>query len=127
MGEDELREAWDAALDRYRELDNWAAQLNVTLLEQLQGRWGHAVRPDTSMFRLLFTRPGSTGYHFDERVEVEPEPGGRVRMAFVRQVPRRGETTPVGPVTVTADYTRPENALPAVEALLLQLADPDGA
>lgn len=127
VGDDRLREAWDAALDRYRELDNWAAQFDVTLLEQLRGRWEHTVRPDTSMFRLLFTRPGSTGYHFDECVEVEPEASNRVRMALVRQVPRRGEKTPAGPVTVTADYTRPENALPAVEALLLQLADPDDA
>ena len=77
------------------------------------------------MFTLLFTRPGTTGYEADERVEVLLEDDDRVRMALVRHVPRRGQTRPAGHVTVAGDFTRPENALPAVEALLLQLADPD--
>lgn len=128
MQDEELRAAWDAALERYREVP--AARFNVTLLEQLRPRWEQVVCPRTSMFRLLFIRAGTAGnpYEADARVQVELEVDRdeRVRMEFVRQVPRRGETRPAGPVTVTGDFTRPENALPAVEALLYQLATPPG-
>jgi hypothetical protein len=120
----DLGAAWDAALARYRDAEAPAASFNVALLKALRARWGLTLRPDTSMFSLLFTRPATTGYHADGRVEVLFEDDSRVRMALVRQVPRRGESRPAGRVTVTGDYTRPENALPAVEALLLQLTDP---
>lgn len=126
MGPDELSAAWDGALDRQQDFDApSAAEFNIALLKALRPRWGPVVRPDYFMFRLLFTRPGSTGYSFDERVEVEAELDGRISMSLVRCVPRRGESRPAGLVTVAGDYTRPENALPAIEALLLQLADPD--
>ncbi|WP_028047273.1 hypothetical protein [Cellulomonas sp. URHE0023] len=125
MPNEELRDAWDKALDRYADLDAAAARFNVTLLEMLRPRWESSVRPDTSMFMLLFTRPEVTGYHFDERVEVIVEAADRVRLAFVRNAPRRGEVLPAGPVTVTGDYTRPANAMQAVEALLFQLASPE--
>ena len=74
---------------------------------------------------LDFTIPGTTGHAALERVEVLMDGADRVRMSLVLQVPRHGETSAVGPRTVTGDFTRPENALPAVEALLLQIADPD--
>lgn len=76
------------------------------------------------MFALFFTRPEATGYNFDERVEVLMEADQRVRIALVRNVPGRGGGRPVGPVTVTGDYTAPNNAKAAVESLLYQLADP---
>jgi len=76
------------------------------------------------MFMLLFTRPGETGYEFNERVEVLWEAEDRIRLALVRDVPRRGLERPGGRVTVAGDFTTPENVLPAVEALLLQLATP---
>jgi len=119
----DLPSAWTAATQRYADTDNPTARFNVHLLEALRPRWEEAVRPDTSMFTLLFSRPNTTGYKADERVEVLLEAEGRVRMALVRQVPRRNESRPAGPVTVTGDYTEPQNALPAVEALLHQLSD----
>ncbi len=103
-------EAWDSAIDRYRDMPAPAAQLNVELLEALRPRWEGRVRPDTSMFDLLFTRPGSTGYSYDERVEVTRESDDRVRVVLTRMVPRLGETRPAGPVVVTGDFARPENA-----------------
>ena len=125
MEVDDLDVAWDRALEHYRDIDAPAARFNVELLLALRPRWGGAVRPDTSMFDVLFTPPGTTGYNFDERVEVAMESADRVRLAFVRQVPRRGERNPAGPVTIAGDFVRPETAPTAVEALLLQLADPD--
>jgi hypothetical protein len=122
----DLASAWDAAEARYSDMNAPVARFNTALLQALRPGWGEAVRPDTSMFTLLFTRPGIAGYEADERVEVLVEAKDRVRMALVRQVPRRGESRPAGPVTVTGDYTDPENALPAVEALLFQLGDPGG-
>jgi len=122
---DAVEDAWDVAIARSRTLDVPAARLNLALLDALRPRWAGAVRPDTSMLTLLFTRPGETGYAFSERVEVQWETEGRVRLALVRDVPRRGLERPGGRVTVAGDFTRPENALPAVEALLLQLATPD--
>jgi hypothetical protein len=126
MDPHDLPGAWDAAMRRYADMDNGTARFNVNLLDTLRSRWAQVVRPDTSMFTLQFTRPGTKGYDADERVEVLVEAADRVMMRLVRQVPRRGESRPVGPVTVTGDYTKPENALPAVEALLYQIADPDG-
>jgi hypothetical protein len=123
--EDQLGVAWDAAIDHYRDVNAPVATFNIGLLEALRPRWASVVRPDTSMFTLLFTHPGTTGYKADERVEVLLEEEDRVRMALVRHVPRRGETRPAGPVTISGDFTRRDNALPAVEALLFQLADPD--
>jgi hypothetical protein len=116
--------AWDAAEMRYAAVDAPAARFNVSLLRTLRPRWEQAVCPDTSMFTLPFTRPDATGYKADERVEILVEADDRVRMALVRQAPRRGAARQAGPVRVTGDYTRLENALPAVEALLLQLAEP---
>lgn len=113
---------WDAALDSFRGITNAAAQFNVELLEQLRPRWNVGVRPDTSMFRVLFTRYGATGHEFDERVEVLYETPDRVRVAFVRLVPRRGETRPAGRVVVAGDLVRPENAGPVVESFLMQLS-----
>lgn len=46
-------------------------------------------------------------------------------MALVRDVPRTSLAKPGGLVVVTGDFTRPENARPAVEALVYQLADPE--
>ncbi|MCC2315601.1 hypothetical protein [Cellulomonas xiejunii] len=124
MAADDVEDAWDVAAARFRALDVPAAHLNLALLDALHPRWAGAVRPDTSMFTLLFTRPGETGYAFSERVEVRWEAEDRVRMALVRDVPRRGLERPGGRVVVAGDFTRPENALPALEALLLQLASP---
>ncbi len=120
----DLADVWDATESRYEDIDAPVARFNVGLLQALRPRWGKTIRPDTSMFTLLCTRPDTTGYTADERVEVQMEADDRVRVALVRQVPRRGETRPPGPVTVTGDCTRPENALRAVESLLFQLAEP---
>jgi hypothetical protein len=125
METDDLAAAWDAAAERYSEIDTWWARFNINLLDRLQPRWGQAVRPDTSMSTLHFTRPGTTGYKADERVEVEAESEDRVRMQLVRKLPRRSESRPGGQVTITGDYTKPVNALPAVEALLHQIATLD--
>jgi len=124
VDDDGLQRAWDVAIGRYRSSDVPAARQNVGLLDALHARWGRVVRPDTSMFMLLFTRPGETGYEFNERVEVLWEAEDRIRLALVRDVPRRGLERPGGRVTVAGDFTTPENVLPAVEALLLQLATP---
>lgn len=77
------------------------------------------------MIAVLFTRPGETGYRFTERVQVDYQAPDRVEMALVRDVPRTSLAKPGGLVVVTGDFTRPENARPAVEALLYQLADPE--
>jgi hypothetical protein len=119
-----LGEAWDHAHQRYADIDADVAAFNTALLAALRDRWEQAVRPDTSMFTLLFTRPGETGDRFTERVEVEWQGPSRVAMVLVRDAPRISPAASGGPWTVTGDMTRPENALPAVEALLLQLADP---
>jgi hypothetical protein len=116
------RRAWDAALDRYRDLAADIGGFNVDLLERLGPSWQSRVRPDTSMFTVMFTRHGQTGYQYDERVEVEREAPDRVRVTFVRQVPRRGERRPAGPVVVAGDFARPENAGAVVESFLMQLA-----
>jgi hypothetical protein len=119
-----LGEAWDVVQRRYAEIDADVAAFNTALLAALRDRWGQSVRPDTSMFTLLFTRPGETGFRFTERVEVEWQGQNRVRMVLVRDVPRISPAARGGWQTVTGDITRPGNALPAVEALLLQLASP---
>jgi hypothetical protein len=119
-----LSEAWDYVHQRYADIDADVAAFNTALLAALRDRWGQSVRPDTSMFTLLFTRPGETGFRFTERVEVQWQGPSRVAMLLVRDVPRISPAANGGPWTVTGDITQPENALPAVEALLLQLADP---
>ena len=97
----------------------------MSLLEALRPQWEARVRPDTSMFTLLFTRPGSTGYSYDESVQVLVEAEERVAVTLVRMAPRRGEVRPSGPVVVTGDHARPENAQRVVEAFLMQLAGGD--
>lgn len=116
------RAPWDAVLNRYRDLATDAATFNVFLLEQLRPTWQAHVRPDTSMFTLLFTRHGETGYDFHERVEVNYETPDRVRLAFARQAPRRAGQRSIGPVVVTGDFARPENAPAVVENFLMQLS-----
>ncbi|TQL04600.1 hypothetical protein [Cellulomonas sp. SLBN-39] len=113
---------WNDALSRYREIAVDAARYNVALLETLRSAWQPLVRPDTSMFRVLFTRYGQTGYEYHERIEVEYESTDRVRIALARQVPRRGDDRRVGPVIVAGDFARPENSVPVVESFLMQLA-----
>jgi len=121
---DVLALAWDAALARSRETSHAQAIFNVELLEQLRPRWESSVRPDTSMWTLLFTVPDETGYRFTNRVEVAWQASDRVSMSLVVDRPQRSLTEPGGRAVVTGDFTRPENALPAVEALLWQLAEP---
>lgn len=120
----DLDAAWDAAEARYREIPAAPARFNAELLRQLRRCWSEAIRPDTSMFQLLFTRPDETGYHFTERVQVTWKSEQVIEMALVRDVPRVGLASAGGLVLVTGDFTAPERALPAVEALLLQLAEP---
>lgn len=110
MDSHELDAAWDSALIRYRDIKGSEASFNVALLERLRSRWGLVLRPDSSMITLLFTRPDTTRYEADERVEVLFEADNRVRMALVRHVPRRGEARPAAPVT--GDYTRPRTPCP---------------
>lgn len=119
--------AWQAAHQRYEDLAAPAALFNLSLLTALRGRWGASVRPDTSMFTLLFTRPDETGYSFTERVQVTYQGSERVEMALVRDRSRRSPSQRGGRAVVTGDITRPENALAAVEALLYQLAEPEEA
>jgi hypothetical protein len=115
--------AWAQAMARYAGMDVPAARFNIALLTELQDRWGRVLRPVTSMFDLWFVRPNDT-YPFAELVIVAYEGIERVRMTLRRDLPRRSLERSGGPVTVTGDFARPENALPVVEALLLQLADP---
>lgn len=119
-----LDAAWDAAEAQYQQIPGACARFNVELLRELRRRWSNAIRPDTSMLQLLFTRPDETGYHFTERVEVTMKSDEVIEMALVRDVPRGGLAQAGGVVVVTGDFTAPERALPAVEALLLQLAEP---
>lgn len=74
------------------------------------------------MFRVIVTRYGETGYEYSVRVEVDYEAQDRIRVALARQVPRRGEQRAAGPVIISGDFARPENAAVVVESLLLQLA-----
>lgn len=120
----ELLEAWDAADRRFGSIGHPVATLIRDLLAQLRPRWESSVRPDFSMWTLLFTRPGETGYRFSECVEVSVEAEDRVRMTLVRDIPRVGLGKVGGRQTVAGDFTRPENMTPAVEALLHQLATP---
>ncbi len=120
-------EAWDRAIGRYRDMPVPAARFNVELLEALRPRWEGRVRPDTSMFDVLFTRPDATGYSYDERVEMLWESENRVRSALRRMVPRPGETRQAGPAVVTGDFVRSENAMTVVESLLMQLVGEERA
>jgi hypothetical protein len=97
----------------------------MSLLESLRPQWEDRVRPDMSMFKLLFTRPGSTGYSFDERVEVLVEAEDRVGVRLARMMPRRGKDQAAGPVVIAGDYARLENAHQVVVAFLMQHADAD--
>lgn len=85
------------------------------------------MRVNTSMFRLMFTRPDE--HHYDEStsefVRAELVGEGKVELALVRRVPRRSLEQAGGEGVVTGDFTRPDNAVPALEALLLQLCPPD--
>jgi hypothetical protein len=124
MTDSALPAAWDAARDRYGAMDNERARFNVELLTALRTRWESKVRPDTSMFTLLFTRPNETGYRFTERVRVEYEPN-RVEMILERDLSRQSLSQAGGRIVVAGDFTKPENALPAVEALLYQVSGDD--
>jgi len=115
-----LVDAWGKASRRDRDIDNEAAQLNVTILERLRHQWQDHVRPDTSMFTLQFTRPDETGYEHTERVDVEWEAPGRVRLALVRVVPRRVRAS--WPSGRHRGLHQAPNTLPALDALLVQLA-----
>jgi hypothetical protein len=112
---------WNTAINWYREIDNAPARFNVRLLESLRPEWEARVLPTVSMFRVLFTHDGSDSCMFNERVEVDFEAEDRVRVALSRTVPRRGENHPSGPVVVTGDHVRPENARLVVESFLMQL------
>lgn len=122
-----VEQTWQSALslcEPYTETDPTAA-LSANLLRQLRGRWGSRLRVTTSHFDLCFTRPAEHPYPMaSEEVLVRLLKQDRVEVSLRRSVPRRGESRPAGPVTVAGDFTRPQNALPAVEALLLQLAEP---
>lgn len=103
------------------------AAFSASLLRDLRERWESRVRVTTPHFDLLFThadhRPlaGQPG----EEVQVRLLTHDRVEMLLRRTVSRRGDSHPAGPVTVTGDFTKPDSALHAVEALLLQLTEAD--
>ena len=61
-----LEEAWADALARYASVapPNYVSDFNIDLLRRLHSRWGTQLRVNTSMFRLLFTRPDE--HHYDE-------------------------------------------------------------
>jgi hypothetical protein len=121
-----LPQAWDDAQARYLDWDAPAARFNHRLLTALRERWEDRIRPMTSMSTLRFTRPDESPYPYPaERVDVVMEGTDVVRMELLRMVPQRGQAQPAGPVTVTGDYTRADNAVPAVEALLMQLVGDD--
>lgn len=122
---------WDEALKRHASIEpqHDLAAFNVGLLQALRPRWGERLQVDTSMYRLLFTRPHERAYG-DEALDwvyVEWNQPARVEMALVRRVARRSLDQPGSEAVVTGDFTKPENVLPALEALLWQLAEPLGA
>ncbi len=123
-----LEQVWQRAVsscEAYADT-NAGAAFSVNLLRQLRGQWESSVRVTTSHWDLIFTRPAEHPYPMaSEEVLVRLILDDRVEVSLRRSAPRRGETRPVGPVTVAGDFTRPQNALPAVEALLLQLAEPE--
>ena len=121
--EQELESAWDAAQQRYTRVDTDLAHFNISLLSALRPSWGDVLRPVTSMFSLWLVRPKAT-YPYPEKVVVEYEGVERVQMSLFRELPRQSLERSGGAVTVAGDITRSANALPAVEALLLQLAAP---
>jgi len=79
------------------------------------------------MFRLIFTRPDEHHYNDDEVewVYAELVDAARVEMALVRRVDRKSLDRPGGEGAVAGNFARPENVLPALEALLWQLAEPE--
>lgn len=115
---------WSLILAHLQQFDRPDAAFNASLLAALESRWSGAVRPSTSMFDLHFTLPGEASHRFTQRVHVRYVDSGKVEMGLMADVPRRSLQRPGGRRLVTADFTRPMNALPAVEALLCQLVDP---
>jgi len=120
-GQADLGGAWDATTATFADDSYLAASFNAWLLRELRPRWGGRVRPASSHSRLLFMTPAARPYVWSEHVYVEWQSADRVEMALERLVPRMGLGTPGGGGVVTGDFTRPENALPAIEALLHQL------
>jgi hypothetical protein len=121
-----LGQAWDEAIERYASIDppHFISQFNVTLLEALRPRWEGRLRVNTSMYRLMFTRPDE--HHYDqsttEWVSAELRREDQVELALMRRKPRRGLDLPGGEGVVTGAFTKPTNVLPALEALLMQLS-----
>lgn len=121
-GQADLVSAWDATTATFADDTYFAAAFNAWLLCELRPRWGSTVRPASSHSRLLFMAPAARPYVWREHVYVEWQSADRVEMALERLVPRKGLAKPGGGGgVVTGDFTLPENALPAVEALLYQL------
>ncbi len=122
-----LKQVWHDAIsscDAYARTHAGAA-FSAELLQQLQGRWESRLRVTTSHWDLIFTRPAEHPHPMaSQEVLVRLLLDDRVEVSLRRSVPRRGEIRPAGPVAVAGDFTRPQNALPAVEAMLLQLAEP---
>lgn len=126
-----LPQVWDAAVgccEADADTDAVAA-FGAGLLRQLRGKWESQVRVTTSHWDLIFTRPTEhpfrAGQPSGEQVVVRIVSAEQVEMSLSRAVPRRGESQAAGHVMVAGDFTRPGNALPAVEALLHQLAVAD--
>jgi hypothetical protein len=123
-----LTVVWDQTLERYASVEpqHDLAAFNVGVLQALRPRWGDRLRVDTFMYRLLFTRPHERVYEYDalDWVYAEWTQPARVEMALVRRVARRSLDQPGSEAVVTGDFTKPENVLPALEALLWQLAEP---
>jgi hypothetical protein len=111
---------WDAAIARYQKVEAPITAFNLELLDHLRPGWETRVQVVTSMFRLWFVRPGNA-WPFNERVSVEWESSRRVRAELIRDVPRQSLAESGGFTRVTGDFATPENALPVVEALLMQL------
>ena len=127
-----LAQTWDDAVALYAAHadTNVVAAFGGYLISGLRGRWDSQVRVTTSHWDLLFTRADEHPLRglqpVAEQVVVRMTTHDRVEMSLLRAVPRRGESRPAGHVTVAGDFTRPENALPAVEALLHQLVPDHG-
>lgn len=113
--------AWDKTAAYFADDTFFAAEFNKWLLSELRPRWAGKVRLASSHSRLLFMAPTAQPYKWSEHVYVEYQGPERVEMALERSVPRKSLTETGGGGVVTGDFTRPENAVPAVEALLYQL------
>jgi hypothetical protein len=113
--------AWDKTEAYFADGTLFAAEFNTWLLRELRPRWAEKVRLASSHSRLLFMAPAAQPYKWSEHVYVEYQGPDRVEMALERNVPRQTLSKPGGGGVVTGDFARPENAVPAVEALLFQL------